>query len=74
MGGVCTDRAEPGEVPENTGTESKGQLGLCRVQAGGARSLGWELDGQDVAAGVGVPETPRLLTTYLCKGPTLFNS
>ena len=69
MGGVCTDRAESGEVPVNTGTESKGQLGLCRVQAGGAQTLGWELGGQDVAAGVGVPETPRLLTTYLCKCP-----
>ena len=69
MRGVCTDRAEPGEVPVNTGTESKGQLSLCRVQAGGARSLGWELGGQDVAAGVGVPEMPRLLTTYLCKCP-----
>ena len=69
MGGVCTDRAEPGEVPVNTGTEPKGQLGLCRVQAGAAPALGWELGGQDVAAGVGVPETPRLLTTYFCKCP-----
>ena len=74
MGGVCTDRAEPGEVLVNTGIEPKGQLGLCRVQAGGAQTLGWELGGQDVAAGVGVPEMPSLLTTYLCKGPTLFNS
>ena len=57
MGEVCTDRAESGEVPVNTGTEPKGQLSLCRVQAGGARSLGWELGGQDVAADVGVPET-----------------
>ena len=32
VGGVCTDRAEPGEVPVNTGTESKGQLGLCRFR------------------------------------------
>ena len=55
MRGVCTDRAEPGEVPVNTGTESKGQLGLCRVQAGAAPELGWELGGQDVAAGVGGP-------------------
>ena len=39
MGGVCTDRAELGEVPVNTGTESKGQLGLCRVQAGAARDI-----------------------------------
>ena len=69
MRGICTDRAEPGEVPVNTGTEPKGQLGLCRVQAGAAPALGWELGGQDVAAGVGVPETPRLLTTYFCKCP-----
>ena len=74
MGEVCTDRAELEEVPVNTGTEFKGQLGLCRVQAGAAPALGWELGGQDVAAGVGVPETQSLLTTYLCKGPTLFNS
>ena len=69
MGEVCTDRAELEEVPVNTGTEFKGQLGLCRVQAGAAPALGWELGGQDVAAGVGVPETPSLLTTYLCKCP-----
>ena len=56
---ACTDRAEPGEVLVNTGIEPKGQLGLCRVQAGAAPALGWELGGQDVAAGVGVPETPR---------------
>ena len=74
MGEVCTDRAESGGVPVNTGTEPKGQLGLCWVQAGAAPSLGWELGGQDVAAGVGVRETQSLLTTYLCKGPTLFNS
>ena len=74
MGEVCTDRAEREEVPVNTGTEYKGQLGLCRVQAGAAPALGWELGGQDVAAGVGVRETQSLLTTYLCKGPTLFNS
>ena len=45
VGGVCTDRAELGEVPVNTGTESKGQLGLCRVQAGAAPDIrvgaGW---------------------------------
>ena len=70
MGEVCTDRAELEEVPVNTGTEFKGQLGLCRVQAGAAPSLGWELGGQDVATGVGVPETPRLLTTYFCKCPS----
>ena len=69
MGEVCTDRAELEEVPVNTGTEFKGQLGLCWVQAGAAPALGWELGGQDVAAGVGVPETPSLLTTYLCKCP-----
>ena len=73
MGEVCTDRAELEEVPVNTGTEFKGQLGLCRGQAGAAPAFGWELGGQDVAAGVGVPETQSLLTTYLCKGPTLFN-
>ena len=72
MGEVCTDRAESGGVPVNTGTETKGQLGLCRVQAGAAPALGWELGGQDVAAGVGVPETPRLLTTYFCKCPPSF--
>ena len=74
VGAVCTDRAEAGEVPVNTGLESKGQLGLCRVRQEEPRTLGWDLGGQDAAAGVGVPETPRLLTTDLCKGPTLFNS
>ena len=69
MGGVCTDRAELGEVPVNTGTESKGQLGLCRFRQEQPQTLGWKLGGQDVAAGVGVPEKPSLLTTYLCKCP-----
>ena len=45
MGEVCTDRAELEEVPVNTGTEPKGQLDLCRVQAGGAPDIrvgaGW---------------------------------
>lgn len=74
MGAVCTDRAEAGEVPVNTGLESKGQLGLCRVRQEEPRTSGWELGGQDAAAGVGVPETLSPLTTDLCKGPTLFNS
>ena len=71
---VCTDRAEAGEVPVNTGLESKGQLGLCRLRQEEPRTSGWELGGQDAAAGVGVPETLSPLTTDLCKGPTLFNS
>ena len=74
VGAVCTDRAEAGEVPVNTGTESKGQLGLCRLRQEEPRTSGWELGGQDAAAGVGVPETLSPLTTDLCKGPTLFNS
>ena len=74
VGAVCTDRAEAGEVPVNTGTESKGQLGLCRLRQEEPRTSGWELGGQDAAARVGVPETPSPLTTDLCKGPTLFNS
>ena len=74
VGAVCTDRAEAGEVPVNTGLESKGQLGLCRVRQEEPRTSGWELGGQDAAAGVGVPETLSPLTTDLCKGPTLFNS
>lgn len=69
-----TDRAEPGEVPVTAGPESTKQRGLPRVQAGGPQTLGRELGGQDVAAGVGVPEMLRLLTTYLCKCPTVFNS
>ena len=74
VGAVCTDRAEAGEVPVNTGLESKGQLGLCRVRQEEPRTSGGERGGQDAAAGVGVPETLSPLTTDLCKGPTLFNS
>ena len=74
MGAVCTDRAEPGEARVNTGMESKGQRGLCRLRQEEPRTSGWELGGPDAAAGVGVPETRSLLTTDLCKGPTLFNS
>ena len=67
-------QAEAGEVPVNTGSESKGQRGLCRLRQEEPRTSGWELGGQDAAAGVGVPETLSPLTTDLCKGPTLFNS
>ena len=67
-------QAEAGEVPMNTGSESKGQRGLCRVRQEEPRTSGRELGGQDAAAGVGVPETLSPLTTDLCKGPTLFNS
>ena len=58
----------------SAGPESTEQRCLLRVQTGGAQTLGRELGEQDVAVGVGVPEMLRLLTSYLCKGPKVFNS